>query len=123
MQNHNGITINEKGFIMNLKRLGFTKNQCFSEIITNSIDAKATEVIIEKNKKEISIIDNGIGMDFDELRGKYDLMKQRSRDKNTTGCAGIGGTTSEFILAKDKEYSINEKIRFRGYFCCRGKLE
>ena len=62
MENQNRITINEKGFTRNLLRLGFTKNQSFAEILTNSIDAKASQIIIEKNKKEIRIIDNGVGM-------------------------------------------------------------
>ena len=44
-----------------------------------------------------------------ELIDKYDLMKQRNRDKDTTGCAGIGGTTSEFILAKEKSIVITKK--------------
>ena len=35
------ITINEEGFIKNLSRFGFTESQCFAEIITNSLDAKA----------------------------------------------------------------------------------
>ena len=41
MDSSNRITIDEKGFIKNLLRLGFTKNQSFSEILTNSIDAKS----------------------------------------------------------------------------------
>ena len=109
MSDINRITINEKGFIKNLSRLGFTKNQCFAEIFTNSIDAKSTEIIIEKNKKTIRIIDNGKGMNNSELRNKYDLMKQRTRDRDTTGCAGIGGTTSEFILAKVKSVILTKK--------------
>ena len=109
MENQNRITINEKGFIKNLSRLGFTKNQSFAEIFTNSIDAKANKIIIEKNKKDIRIIDNGLGMNQSELRNKYDLMKQRQRDRDTTGCAGIGGTTSEFILAKIKSVVITKK--------------
>ena len=40
-------------------------------------------------------------------------MKQRNRDEDTTGCAGIGGTTSEFIL-KNKSIVVskmeNDKI-------------
>ena len=106
----NKISINEKGFIRNMSRLGFTKNQSFAEIFTNSIDAGATKIHIEKNKKNIKIIDNGKGMNNVLLRNKYDLMKQRKRDKNTTGCAGIGGTTSEFILAKIKSVVISKMI-------------
>ena len=82
MESSNRITIDEKGFIKNLLRLGFTKNQSFSEILTNSIDAKSTKIIIKKNKNEIRIIDNGIGMNAIELKNKYNLMKQRKRDRD-----------------------------------------
>ena len=109
MESSNRITIDEKGFIKNLLRLGFTKNQSFSEILTNSIDAKSTKIVVQKNKNDIRIIDNGVGMNKDELKNKYNLMKQRSRDRDTTGCAGIGGTTSEFILAKIKSIVITKK--------------
>ena len=50
MQTNNRITINEAGFIRGLQRFGFTTSQCFAEIITNSIDARATSVVIEKIK-------------------------------------------------------------------------
>ena len=111
MESPSRITIDEKGFIKNLLRLGFTKNQSFSEIFTNSIDAKSTKIIIQKNKNTIRIIDNGVGMNKEELKNKYNLMKQRTRDRDTTGCAGIGGTTSEFILAKIKSIVITKKAK------------
>ena len=109
MDSSNRITIDEQGFIKNLLRLGFTKNQSFSEIFTNSIDARSTKIVVQKNKNEIRIIDNGIGMNKEELQNKYNLMKQRKRDRDTTGCAGIGGTTSEFILARIKSIVITKK--------------
>ena len=96
------IEIDEKGFIKNLNRLGLTPNQCFAELLTNSMDAKAKNIKIIKNKTDVRIIDDGLGMNMQLLRDKYKLMKQRNRTRDTTGCAGIGGTASEFILAKDK---------------------
>ena len=102
------IEIDEKGFIKNLKRLGFTHHQCFAELMTNSLDAKAKNINIIKNKKDVRIIDDGVGMNMDLLIDKYKLMKQRNRTRDTTGCAGIGGTASEFILAKEKSIVLSK---------------
>ena len=102
------IEIDEKGFVKNLKRLGFTHHQCFAELMTNSLDAKAKNINIIKNKKDVRIIDDGLGMNMDLLRDKYRLMKQRNRTRDTTGCAGIGGTASEFILAKEKSIVLSK---------------
>ena len=33
-----------------MSRFGFTQNQAFSEIFTNSIDEGSTDIIVEKNK-------------------------------------------------------------------------
>lgn len=108
MENQYKITINEKGFIQNLKRLGYTFNQCFAELITNSQDANAKNIVVHKKENYVRIDDDGIGMDETSLKQKYDLMKQKNRDKYTTGCAGIGATASEFLIAKTKSIIITK---------------
>jgi len=59
---------NESNQIHNLDRMGFTYPKSLGEIIANSIDAKASNIIIEINDDTILIYDNGEGMTLGQLK-------------------------------------------------------
>ncbi len=61
-----------------------------AEVIANAWDADATEVLVDFNKedKSITVKDNGIGMDLDDVNNKYLLVGYQRR-------SGSGGLTEE----------------------------
>lgn len=72
-----------------------------NELLTNSYDAKASEVeiVLDKQNKKFTISDNGDGMSFDDLRDKYLVIgRNRRNDKDNstsperavTGKKGVG---------------------------------
>ena len=64
-------SIDEVGFIKNLSKKGFTLNQCLSEIIANSIDANASNIVFYKKGEKIYIIDDGNGMDRNDIKNMF----------------------------------------------------
>lgn len=71
-----------------------------SEVVANSWDADAdlVEISIDDKKGEISIVDNGYGMDLDDCNEKYllvgykkrDTMKETPKHRHVMGRKGIG---------------------------------
>ena len=64
--------INESGFLQNLFRKWFSFAKSLSEIHANSIDAKSTNIIYVIDKK-IRIIDDGCGMNREELKNAFSM--------------------------------------------------
>ena len=81
------------------RNLYSTTPPALAELIANSYDAYATNVNILLSSTSISIIDNGKGLDFDELKNKYAIIgspKQKESPfnglgkRNPMGKKGIG---------------------------------
>ena len=81
------------------RNLYSTTPPALAELIANSYDAYATDVNILLSSTSISIIDNGKGLDFDELKNKYAIIgspKQKEspfnglKKRNPMGKKGIG---------------------------------
>ena len=82
-----------------------------SEVVANSWDADArnVDIVIEKEKEKITITDDGHGMTFDEINGKYLKVGYERRDhqpvktekhgRDVMGRKGIG-KLSLFSIAK-----------------------
>ena len=94
-------TINEKGFINNLYRKGFTFSKCLSEIHANSIDANASNIIYEITKTHINVIDDGNGMNKKDATHSVSIYGGKdtlSANTKSIGISGIGLKASTFIL-------------------------
>lgn len=83
-----------------------------SELVANGLDAQATSVklfinMIDKEHSTIEILDNGSGMNYDDLANKYVFMGKNKRDdlpddlKNSVmGRKGIGKLAALFLSKK-----------------------
>ena len=92
-----------------------------SELVANGVDAKADEIyiyidIIDKGHATVEIIDNGLGMDYDDLAEKYVWIGRNKRednifsgdDKNAVmGRKGIGKLAALYLT--NKYYIISKK--------------
>ena len=69
-------SINEEGILNDFTKKGFTKQQCFGELIANSIDAKAQNIrFITKDEEDIWIADDGCGMNKEKIKNMFDLHR------------------------------------------------
>ena len=73
-------TINEAGLIYSLTRKGLTIDNCGSELISNSLDAGAKNVIYYVKDNFIYLIDDGDGMDKNECINMFDLNRQNHKN-------------------------------------------
>lgn len=98
---------NPKSTINSYRSFGYNLSTAISDIIDNSISANATEIRLEyiwKGKDSfVSICDNGIGMNKDELvlamtPGSKDPEEERS--ENDLGRFGMGLKTASFSQCK-----------------------
>ena len=99
-----------------------------AELVKNSYDADATEVLIKfsPDQDRIEIIDNGHGMTFDEFKkhwmriGTTHKKAQKSRDlkRLLTGSKGSGGWPSIFA----HQFSIKTFPKQNSCKCTKRKL-
>lgn len=110
-------------YINSIRANSYEYKSALAELIDNSQDAGANQVIIDflagskKNKMEsIIVADDGSGMTFDELKNSFSLGADRSYDKNGNGKFGMGGTNGCLSMAaikvtvskKNGEYNIRK---------------
>ena len=101
--------INESGFLQNLFRKGFSFAKSLSEIHANSIDAKATNITYVIDKK-IRIIDDGCGMNREELKNAFSMYNSNHSTEKSIGVSGIGYKAALVILgAKSDTITITRK--------------
>lgn len=97
--------INERGFIINQFRKGFTTKKCTTELYANSIDANATEIRVEvteptsQKNGNIRFIDNGDGMNREKLTRMHSMYSENHGNNISMGVSGIGGKAAAFILS------------------------
>ena len=106
--------INEVGTIRNLSKKGFTFHQCLSELVANSIDATSLTCLFDINLNSINIIDDGNGMNYDNLDSMFDLNRESHRNQEKIGICGVGAKASLLILSNKSwcnvyTYTINGK--------------
>jgi hypothetical protein len=101
--------INESGFLQNLFRKGFSFAKSLSEIHANSVDAKSTNITYVIDKK-IRIIDNGCGMNREELKNAFSMYNSNHSTEKSIGVSGIGYKAALVILsAKTDTMTITRK--------------
>ena len=91
--------------------LSYNFKSASGEIADNAFEAGADKLVVlfeglRKKVETIVYMDNGIGMDFDELLGSYDLGAGRqkpNRTKKALGKFGHGGILGSLALAAAKE--------------------
>ena len=87
-----------------LSQTGYTLSQAVNELVDNSIDARtgdqrvSIDIVIDKKKGSISIVDNSLGMD--KRAAKNCLRMGKSAKKNQLGEFGLGLKTAALSLGK-----------------------
>jgi hypothetical protein len=90
--------IDESGILHGLFRKGFSFAKSLSEIHANSIDAKATNITYVIDKK-IRIIDDGCGMNRNELKDAFSMWKSNHSTEKSIGVSGLGYKAALIILS------------------------
>ena len=91
---------NEEGFIKGLFRKGFTNTRCLAEIIANSIDAAANICKFVVNDQHIKILDDGTGMDENNIINMFDMYRANHLNDKSMGVSGFGAKPATAILSK-----------------------
>ncbi|MHA8106419.1 ATP-binding protein [Aquirufa sp. 5-AUSEE-100C1] len=97
------------------RNLGYSIEEAISDLIDNSISAKSTEIELRLNWNNCSpyfkIIDNGNGMNLNELIHSFKLGSLKERNKNDLGRFGFGMKTASISQAR-KLIIISKKESF-----------
>ncbi|HEM4293319.1 TPA: ATP-binding protein [Streptococcus suis] len=114
------IQFNFSYYALNLlgKQMYTNRWSAIAELIANGLDAGATKVnlyieSIDKKNSILEIIDNGSGMDYDDLSTKYALIGRNKRlssedlSEKTKGRKGIGKLATLFL--SKKYYIVSKK--------------
>jgi hypothetical protein len=107
-------SINTQGFIERLNGLDFSYIDCIQELVDNAIDANASEIQIIHYKGDVEklyIIDNGKGMNIDEL-SKYFIFcndKSEIEKNNQIGSKGMGGKIGTILLSNRGKCEVFSK--------------
>ena len=91
---------NESGLLASLDRKGFTPQKCFTELIANSNDNQATQIVWKITCEYIKLVDDGIGMDRKKLNEMFDMFRANNEHKKSMGVSGLGGKEGMYILSK-----------------------
>jgi hypothetical protein len=116
-------SFNERGYLNGFKRRGFTPPKCLLELVANSLDAcdrrratgwggkfyirfATTEPMGIIDKGQITMRDNGYGMDADAIRNMFDLYRENHASDTSRGVSGIGAKPALSILSCDQEMML-----------------
>lgn len=97
------------GTVDALSRIGYSLEQALADLIDNSVDASATDVLIRfyrdaKMVRRIVIVDNGCGMNDDVLRQAMRFGARQAHRKSDLGKYGIGLKTAS--LSQCDNFSV-----------------
>lgn len=120
----NIITIlpNASSLIESMRSIGYSFETALADIIDNSISSGANEIQIfqrvNNNKPYVQIVDNGSGMDDDELIEAMRLGSKNPldiRDKNDLGRFGIGLKSASFSQCRKLTVISKKNAKTNGY--------
>ena len=96
----------DKSLIKKLGLTGYRTEQAIAELIDNSIDARIPgkigqiDVRLDFERKNIRILDNGVGMNLKELQNALTIAKETKTDSKKLGQFGLGMKSSCSTLGK-----------------------
>lgn len=101
------ITPNAAKTIESLRHLTYTNVSALADIVDNSLDADAQHVWLKLDTKnenpEITILDDGFGMDRETLREAIKLGSDTEKSGNDLGRFGMGLVTASISIARRLE--------------------
>ena len=97
--------IDERGFLETFERKGFDILSSADELISNSYDAAAKNVIISKECGNTAISDDGQGMDMTDAKFMFSMYKPKNRN-GTIGMANSGAKPSLYKLSNKRQSTI-----------------
>jgi hypothetical protein len=110
--------------VLSLRSVGYSLETAIADIVDNSITAQATKIHIDVNwngdASFISIIDNGYGMNDDELHQAMKIGAKNPivpRSHNDLGRFGMGLKTAAFSLGK--RLTVGSKLLGASTTCVR----
>jgi len=101
----------DKSLIQKLGLTGYRTEQAIAELVDNSIDARIlgkiehVDVRLDFERKTITIVDDGIGMDLKELQDALTIAKDTNVNHKKLGQFGLGLKSSCSTLGKS--FTIN----------------
>ena len=108
-------SISESGILGGIYKKGFTTEQCFMEIIANSIDAKSTNLLFKYDGVYILIIDDGNGMNKYGLKRMFDIYGSNHSADKSLGVSGLGEKAAMIILGEKTHVDVYTKTESGDY--------
>ena len=105
MQNNENMKvgdIDERGFLNNLSRKGFTHAKSLSEGHGNSIDARAVNISYHVLPTKIKEVDDGYGMNQTDLKNAFSVYRPNRVNDRSIGVSGIGMKAHLYISGNKK---------------------
>lgn len=95
---------NAYGVLRGFKAIGYSLPEALSDLIDNSIDANAKNVVIQFGRttdelKFIQIIDDGDGITPDHIDNAMGWGYESKKTDSSLGCFGLGMKTASFAIA------------------------
>ena len=89
---------NERGQLNSLFKKGFKGSQALGELVGNSIDAGAKNIYLMKDEDVFSILDDGKGMNQQQLEDMFEVYRENHQNDYTTGTCGLGSKAALVII-------------------------
>jgi hypothetical protein len=109
--------IDEQGYLGGLQRKGFTPPKCVLELFANSVDATAKKVTYKICPEYIDIIDNGSGMNVENISNMFAMQRQNHTGHARCGVSGLGGKVAMYILSNQTLVYIFTRTHEGEYLC------
>ena len=106
---------NAYGVLRGFKAIGYSLPEALSDLIDNSIDAKAKNVVIQFGRtndelKFIQVIDDGEGITPDHIDNAMGWVTSQKTD-SSLGCFGLGMKTASFAIADSLTVFQEQKVK------------
>ena len=105
----NAGSIDERGFLNTLTKLGLTDSQAINELVANCIDADARNIKFTQDNENISLIDDGNGMDIEGARNMACCSRENHTNERSKGVAGAGAKAGFIQLSKKNRVTVLTK--------------
>jgi hypothetical protein len=114
----------ERGYLNNFTRRGFTPPRCILELHANSLDALTAagrtddgKITYSEGQHTTIISDNGAGMDRPTIRNMFALHRENHANDHSRGVSGIGAKPALSILSEKRHVKIYTRKHGNDYLC------